>query len=88
MFCCVCKTTPTLSNRSPENIVLINPLADNDEAWQCDDDGIPDASPQATTGRVAGWLASFDKLLADPQGLEYFIVSLIWYYKCVHKLLS
>ena len=46
---------------SVDSIVTITTLAEDDV--------------DLVVGRVAGWCGSFDRLLTDPLGLQYFLVS-------------
>ena len=58
---------------SMDSIITVTTLAGEDDA--VDSNG-------ASVGRVAGWCASFDKLLADPLGVECLLVSDTW--PCSH----
>ena len=51
---------------SVDSIVTITTLAEDDV--------------DLVVGRVAGWCGLFDKLLSDPLGLQYFLVSCFWYF--------
>lgn len=55
--------------------MYVNALAEDSESDDDDEEREEDERIVTEVGRVAGWCASFDKVLADPLGLQCFSVS-------------
>ena len=64
---------------SVDSVVFVNTLAEEDEDSEYEDDEEDSLVKNIEVGRVAGWCASFDKVLADPLGVQCFHVSIIEY---------